>query len=126
LGKPNIGCAKQNSLELQVGLKLALGPNIWFENTWVSTEQDEKLNYRKCAEKIASSLFWIILAAFRLQNLEAISTSVYASQNFESKIGSKEPKNRQKNLYGTLPIPHFYIVCFCGRVPHAADIAERC
>jgi len=24
-------------------------------------------------------------------------------QNFESKIGSKEPKNRQKNLYGTLP-----------------------
>jgi hypothetical protein len=62
---------------------------------------------RECSVKIASSLFGIILAAFRLQNLGAISTSIYAPQNFESKIGSKEPKNRQKNLYGTLPNAFF-------------------
>ena len=55
--------------------------------------------------KIASSLLGIILADFRSKLVEAIYFCRYGLLNLESKSGSKEPQNRQKNLYGTLPNP---------------------
>ncbi len=33
---------------------------------------------------------------------------------FKSKIGSKEPENRQKNLYGALPDVYSCLYIFCS------------
>src|SRR5579872_6881361 len=57
---------------------------------------------RECLQFQTSSLFWIILAAFRLQIWGAIYLVDIAPQRFESKIGSKEPENRQRLNLKTL------------------------
>src|SRR5579862_9757712 len=53
---------------------------------------------KKLYQYLGSSSFWIILAAFRLQAWRAIYTVDIALQRLESKIGSKEPKNRQNQV----------------------------
>ena len=47
---------------------------------------------------------WIILVAFSIQNLGAISTFVYGPQFLKSKSGSKEPQNRLNLSFERSPI----------------------
>jgi hypothetical protein len=43
---------------------------------------------------------------FSIKKMGAISTKVYSPHLFESKIGSKAPKNRQKICFETPSIAH--------------------
>jgi hypothetical protein len=51
---------------------------------------------RDCPRTGTWSSFWIILAAFRPPQFGGAIYTVDIAPKWESKIGSKEPKNRQK------------------------------